>query len=544
LAYTFCRLAPRVKPIVLRSEATTDGDAQKTPHVNSEVGTSPPGPSERGKGRPRLLIFVIAYQAETTLRAVLERIPPRIFGDLDCEILVVDDASEDRTFDIGCEYRDAHPGMQLTVLRNEFNQGYGGNQKVGYAYAVAQGFDHVAMVHGDGQYAPEALPDLLQPLLAGEADVVFGSRMMTRTGALKGGMPLYKFVGNKILTKMQNALLRSNLSEFHSGYRIYSVDALKRLPFALNSNDFHFDTEIIIQVLNAGLRIKELPIPTYYGDEISRVNGMKYAKDVMVATVKNAFHRSGLLYQRRFDTAPRKPPHDDLKLGYASSHAYAIEAVPHGSTVIDIGSTPDGVAAELVRKGCRVMVVDPEGASVPAPAGVTVHVQDLNAPSTFDVTSFQYLLLLDVIEHLPAPEAFLGDLRRQFGFKPHTLILTTPNVAFIVQRIMLALGQFNYGRSGILDLTHKRLYTFASTKQMLVDAGFRIKEIRGIPAPFPKAIGAGPLARLALAGNQLLIRVSNTLFAYQIYVVAESTPDVSFVLEAARRSERPQLGRK
>ena len=121
------------------------------------------------------------------------------------------------------------------------------------------------MVHGDGQYAPEELPNLLAPLTSGEADAVFGSRMMTAFGALKGGMPLYKYVGNRILTTAQNALLGSRLSEFHSGYRIYSTAALKRIKFRLNSNDFHFDTEIIIQLMNAKQRIKEIAIPPTTG---------------------------------------------------------------------------------------------------------------------------------------------------------------------------------------------------------------------------------------------------------------------------------------
>src|ERR1035438_7708817 len=200
--------------------------------------------------KPKLLVFIIAYYAEATLESVLERVPRSVFDQYECEILVVDDASEDRTFAIGRAYQRSHPEMRMTVLRNEYNQGYGGNQKVGYAYAIAQGFDFVAMVHGDGQYAPEELPRLLEPLRNNEADAVFGSRMMTRFGALKGGMPLYKFVGNNILITTQNALLGTKLSEFHSGYRIYSVKALAKIPFRLNSNDFHFDTEIIIQLLD------------------------------------------------------------------------------------------------------------------------------------------------------------------------------------------------------------------------------------------------------------------------------------------------------
>jgi glycosyltransferase involved in cell wall biosynthesis len=116
--------------------------------------------------RPRVLIFIVAYYAESTLRWVLDRIPPQLFEQFDCEILVVDDASKDRTFEVGSEYQRDHASVRMTVLRNEHNQGYGGNQKVGYSYAIAQGFDFVALVHGDGQYAPEELPRLLEPCLA------------------------------------------------------------------------------------------------------------------------------------------------------------------------------------------------------------------------------------------------------------------------------------------------------------------------------------------------------------------------------------------
>jgi hypothetical protein len=134
-------------------------------------------------------------------------------------------------------------------------------------------------------------------------------------------MPLYKYVGNKVLTAMQNPLLGTRLSEFHSGYRIYSTAALRRIPFRLKRSDFHFDTEIIIQLLNAGLRIIELPIPTYYGDEICRVSGMRYATDIMLAKLQSAAHRMGVLYKRRFDTGPDDNSHYDVKLGYPSSHS-------------------------------------------------------------------------------------------------------------------------------------------------------------------------------------------------------------------------------
>ena len=125
-------------------------------------------------------------------------------------------------------------------LFNPLNQGYGGNQKIGYHYAISRNFDFVALLHGDGQYAPEVLPDLVRPLKEGRADAVFGSRMMKAGDALRGGMPRYKYVGNRILTNLQNQILGMKLSEFHSGYRVYSVKAISAVPFHRNTNDFHF----------------------------------------------------------------------------------------------------------------------------------------------------------------------------------------------------------------------------------------------------------------------------------------------------------------
>jgi 2-polyprenyl-3-methyl-5-hydroxy-6-metoxy-1,4-benzoquinol methylase len=356
--------------------------------------------------------------------------------------------------------------------------------------------------------------------------------MMERGRALEGGMPLYKYFGNRILTNIQNALLRRDLSEYHSGYRVYRVSALDEIHYRLNANGFHFDTQIILQLMNNGARLVELPIPTYYGDEVSRVNGLKYAWDVVINTVANFFHNLGLWQQRRLDPAVYKASPYRSKLDFTSPHSLAVDAVAPGSRVIDLGAGPGDVAAALVRRGCRVTVVDmvePEVKTGP----VEVVVQDLNDPITFDVTDKNTILMLDVIEHLVDPEDFLDRLRSQFDHVPKTLVLSTPNIAFVVQRLSLLFGQFNYGRTGILDRTHTRLFTFRTLKHLLRDAGFNIRVIRGVPAPFPLVAGkrlGGTLLRL----NELLIRLSKTLFSFQIFVIAESTPDVSFLVTNAR----------
>ena len=232
--------------------------------------------------KPKLLVLIVAYNAEETIQNVLLRIPQSLLEDFLVEVLVLDDASSDRTFEQAQEILNTSKlPFKVHVLINPSNQMYGGNQKIGYHFAIVNDFDFVALLHGDGQYAPESLPELTRPLLSNLADAVFGSRMLVPGDARRGGMPLYKFVGNRILTWFQNRLLGANLSEFHSGYRVYSVKALELIPFDRNTNDFHFDTEIIIQFLFRKLRIVELPIPTYYGEEICRVNGLKYAWNVV-----------------------------------------------------------------------------------------------------------------------------------------------------------------------------------------------------------------------------------------------------------------------
>ena len=239
-----------------------------------------------------LLIFIVAYNAEKTISWVLKRIPVSIKNNFRVEVLIIDDKSSDNTSMVGKKFASNKKfKFSIKILYNRINQGYGGNQKIGYHYAIKNNFDYVALVHGDGQYPPEYLPKLMDPLINLEADAVFGSRMLKKGEALKGGMPLYKYVGNKILTKFENLMLNSSLSEFHSGYRIYSVQALKKIPFNLNTQDFHFDTEIIIQFIFSNLKIREVPIPTYYGDEICHVNGIKYAFKVFNAVMLAYFQK-------------------------------------------------------------------------------------------------------------------------------------------------------------------------------------------------------------------------------------------------------------
>lgn len=246
----------------------------------------------------KIAIFIPAYNAAKTLPIVIDRIPDDVKKKA-TEIFVVDDASPDNTYLIGIGYQTINNLPNLKIYRNEKNKGYGGNQKYAYRYAIENGFDVVAMLHGDAQYAPEKLSFLLEPFEKDEADMVFGSRMSG--DPLKGGMPLHKFLGNKFLTWAANLVLGMALSEYHSGYRIYSCNALSSVPFEKCSDDFHFDTEIIIQFKVKGLRITERPIPTYYGDERCHVNVISYGLNVLKSLLEYWVHSTGIKKFKKYE---------------------------------------------------------------------------------------------------------------------------------------------------------------------------------------------------------------------------------------------------
>lgn len=473
----------------------------------------------------RVLILILAYNAEKTIESVLDRIPRELAQQYDVHVLVLDDGSRDATHALAKKHLEGFwcPGE---ALRNPVNQGYGGNQKVGYRYAAEQGFDVVAMVHGDGQYAPECLPMLLEPFTRqGErVDAVFGSRMLRKRDALKGGMPYYKFVGNMVLTAFQNRLLGTRLSEFHTGYRVYRVSMLRELPLDLNTNDFDFDTEIIMQVVFSGGNIVELPIPTHYGDEVCHVNGLRYAWDVMLTSLKGRLIRMGLFYDPKFFFPRTEVARGVSTFSFPSTGRAVAEAIRPGSLVLDLGCADEELATHLRQeKGCTV---------ISCPSDVDLDRELPDAP--WD--RLDYVVALDVLEERDSAEEFLARLRERLtGNASATLIAGSANVGFFITRFMLLFGQFNYGRRGILALSHKRLFTLHSLARLLRYAGFRVARKQIMAAPYPRALGNNRLARLLMAVNRPLARLLPGLFAYQVLLEARHTPSAESVLHKAIR---------
>jgi glycosyltransferase involved in cell wall biosynthesis len=227
-------------------------------HVERITKTDP----ERPPRRPHKVVAVMpAYNAERTLAATLADMPP---GSLD-EIILVDDGSTDRTVEVARE-------MGLTVLVHPQNRGYGGNQKTCYREALARGADVVVMIHPDYQYDSRVIPHAVGFIELGICDVVLGSRIRSREEALRGGMPVWKYISNRFLTACENFALGQNLGDFHSGFRVYRREVLEKIPFERNSDDFVFDTQFLVQAVRLGFRLGDVPVPVRYFDEASSIN--------------------------------------------------------------------------------------------------------------------------------------------------------------------------------------------------------------------------------------------------------------------------------
>lgn len=231
--------------------------------------------------KKKIVVVLPAYRAEATLEKTCAEIDRTIID----EVILVDDASDDRTTEIAM-------GLGIGIHVHEKNLGYGGNQKTCYRLALESKADIVVMLHPDYQYTPKLLSAMASMIAYGEYDLVLGSRILGN-GALKGGMPLYKYVANRFLTAVENLLLDVKLSEYHTGYRAYSRKLLKTIPFEKNSDDFVFDNQLIVQAVHHQFKIGEISCPAKYFKEASSINftrSLKYGLGVLGCSFAYLLH--------------------------------------------------------------------------------------------------------------------------------------------------------------------------------------------------------------------------------------------------------------
>ena len=243
--------------------------------------------------KPKVVVVMPAYNADRTLRLTYEELPKNTVST----VIVVDDGSSDATLEVA-------RNLGLEVFVHNRNYGYGANQKTCYTEALRAGADIVAMVHPDYQYDPTLLPQLIEPIVGGQADVVLGSRLKSGA-AVAQGMPWWKYLANRFLTGLENRAFGLALSEYHTGYRAFRRQVLETVNFTLNSDGFVFDQEIIGQVVAAGFRIAEIPVPTRYFSEASSagvLTSVVYGLRILTMLFWFTLHRRGIRRSRRFDS--------------------------------------------------------------------------------------------------------------------------------------------------------------------------------------------------------------------------------------------------
>jgi len=305
-------------------------------------------------GRPKVVVVMPAYNAARTLRMTYRELPQ----DTVDMVILVDDGSTDDTVAIARE-------LNLKLFLHDRNYGYGANQKTCYAEALKAGADIVVMVHPDYQYDPRLLPEIVQPIQDGAADVVLGSRLKSGS-ALSGGMPWWKYLSNRFLTGVENRTFGLQLSEYHTGYRAYRREVLETVNYGLNADKFIFDQEIMAQVVEAGFRIAEVPVPTRYFAEASSASFLassRYGVGILWLVLRYQLHRAGLWRQRQFqslrhryrqlprrfgDAAVREvtpardwsdPASQGLVEGYQTSHRYRITPEVYDNFLAAFGDT-------------------------------------------------------------------------------------------------------------------------------------------------------------------------------------------------------------
>ena len=247
--------------------------------------------------KPKVVVVMPAYNAAKTLHMTYADLP-RDMVDL---VILVDDGSSDETIRVAREL-----GLELFIHNR--NYGYGANQKTCYREALRAGADIVVMVHPDYQYDPTLLPEIIKPIQEGRADVVLGSRLM---GAhpMSQGMPWWKYIANRFLTKLENVAFGLNLSEYHTGYRAFRREALEFVNIEMNSDKFIFDQEIIAQIVNLKMRITEVPVPTRYfaqASSASFVASCRYGLSILWVLSRYLLHYYKLIHLRQFDSLERR----------------------------------------------------------------------------------------------------------------------------------------------------------------------------------------------------------------------------------------------
>jgi 2-polyprenyl-3-methyl-5-hydroxy-6-metoxy-1,4-benzoquinol methylase len=472
---------------------------------------------ELGDAFPRIGLFLFDCADGDALARVLGRLPKSAAAWLE-EVVVVPDQPS-RVVDP----LPASSPFTLRVHRAPRPYGYGGARKAAFEYALRRGMEYVVVLRGDGTHPPEALAQLLAPIVLEGSTLAFATRRRQRWTE-EGMASLFYRLGYSLACAFQNRVLGLRLRDYLSGFRVYPTSALECVPFQLGADDRSFDVELVIQLRGLGLSVLEVPIDRAWAEDPTPRQELGHALRACRAAIGYRLHQLHLTRRGRYLIEPGV--HYTLKHSKTGSHMQIVDAIASESRVLDLGCSQGLLARPLREKSVRVTGVDAD-----APRGLareleTYHQRDLEDP--LDVPEgrvFDYVVIADVVEHLRNREQLLRGARR--FLKPGgRLLVSTPNIALWFYRLSLLAGRFEYGARGVLDRTHVHLFTRATFRREVERSGFHVVGERVTALPFEvvfESTGRSRLLRAIARAYHRLARLWPEMFAYQFILEAEIT---------------------
>lgn len=462
--------------------------------------------------RNKILVYLITCDPKSALSLVSNNFSSSLISDSahELEVLIIHDTSVDSTNKEPYTNRLLGSSIPIAIITNPFEVGHGGNQKLAFDYAIDGGFNILVSMQAIDKYTPENFIKLIEPLVTGEAQAVFG------------------FEAKRFLQILNPSILQPDCSAYYT-------KTLTTIPFHLNSNHHDFNIDVLIQLIIKGVEIKNISIPVSIGNDAHHFSFFEYTQKIIFCSLARKLHNLGIFYNPKYDLNPSNPYQS--KFHFYSSHSKSLEYIKGNEKILSLGSGPIELVEPFIKKGARVSILDQyidqdRSGNCEEAISIDLDSLDLNLLKTND--RFDLILALDIIEHLKSPEKLLEALSRDKRLINAKIIITTPNIAFIAIRAMLLFGRFNYGNRGILDITHTRLLTFRSLKRMLTQSGYKIEKLEGIPVPFPIVINSHKLSSALIAINNLLIKLAPSLFSFQIYCEARIGCNSHMLLKATK----------
>jgi 2-polyprenyl-3-methyl-5-hydroxy-6-metoxy-1,4-benzoquinol methylase len=472
---------------------------------------------ELGDAFPRIGLFLFDCRDREALARVMGRLPKPAAGWLEEVVVMPDDPSV--SFD---PLPEAAP-FTLRVHRAPRSYGYGGARKAAFEYALRRGMEYVVVLRADGTHPPEALPDLLAPVVLEGSALVFAARR--RPGVRREGLASLLFhLACSAAGAFQNRVLGIRLRDYLSGLRVYPTSALECVPFQLDADDRAFDVELVIQLRGLGLSVLEVPIDHAWREDPEPRRELVHALRSCRAAIGYRLHQLHLTRRGRYMIEPGV--RYTLKHSETGSHMQIVDSIASGSRVLDLGCSQGLLAAPLRERNVRVTGVDAGPPKNLARELEAYHQRDLENP--LDVPEgrvFDYVVIADVVEHLRNREQLLRGARR--FLKPRgRLIVSTPNIALWFYRLSLLAGRFEYGARGVLDRTHVHLFTRATFRREVERSGFHVVRERVTALPFEVVFESTGRSRLLRQVARLYHRLAQLwpeMFAYQVILEAEIT---------------------